>query len=228
VSTWYGTDLVTLVIAVPLLLIGIYYAKQGSIRGEFLRIGMLSYVLYNNMYYLFGTAYNRFFILYPLIFVLSAGALLSALVTIDTGRIAAQFRHGARMQWIAAWMFVLTVILLANALGEYIPFLLSGQVPQIIADTSLNTSLVAVCDLTLWVPLLVLGGVWLLQSHPWGYIISGLILVSTGVYFIGLVAATWYQELAGIPGFMPLWIALAAGSLAAFAALLAAMKSMES
>jgi uncharacterized membrane protein YiaA len=229
-GTWYGTDVVTLVIAVPLLLIGIYYAQRGSFRAELLRIGMLAYVLYNNMYYLFGTAYNRFFILYPLIFVLSAGALLSALATIDAGRIAAQFRHGARMKWIAAWMFVLTAILLANALGEYIPFVLEGKIPQVISDTGLNTSLVAICDLTLWVPLLVLGGVWLLRSRPWGYIISALILVSTGIYCIGLAAATWYQDLAGIPGvmtFMPLWIALAALSLVSSAALLAALKPEE-
>ncbi len=229
-GTWYGTDVVTLVIAVPLLSIGIYSAQRGSFRGELLRIGMLYYVLYNNMYYLFGTAYNRFFLMYPLIFVLSAGALLSALVMIDAGRIAAHFRPGAWMKWIAAWMFVLTAILLANALGEYIPFVMAGKIPQVTLDTGLNTSLVAICDLTLWVPLLVLGGAWLLRSRPWGYIISALILVSTGIYSIGLAAATWYQDLAGIPGvmtFMPLWIALAAGSLISFVVLLAALKPEE-
>lgn len=226
-GTWYGTDVVTLVIAVPLLLIGIYYAQRGSIRGELLRIGMLYYVLYNNMYYLFGTAYNQFFIVYPLIFVLSVSALLSALVMIDAGRLAAHFRPGAWMKWIAAWMFVLTAILLANALGEYIPFVLDGKVPQVISDTGLNTSLVTICDLTLWVPLLVLGGAWLLRSRPWGYIISALILIPTGIYCIGLAAATWYQDLAGIPGvmtFMPLWIALAAASLVSSTVLLAAPK----
>lgn len=228
--TWHGTDVVTLAIAVPLLLTGIWYAQRGSLRGELLRIGMLYYVLYNTMYYLFGTSYNRFFPLYPLVLVLSSGALLSALLTIDAGRIAAQFRPGARTRWIAAWMFVLSAILLANALGEYIPFLLSGQVPQIIADTGLHTSLVAICDLALLVPLLLLGGVWLLRSRPWGYIIAALVLISFGVYAIGLAAATWYQNLAGIPGVMasmPLWIALAAGSLAASAALLAGVKSEE-
>ena len=226
-ATWHGTDVVTLFIAVPLLLIAVYYAQRGSCRGELLRIGMLFYVLYNNMYYLFGTAYNGFFLLYPFIFVLSAGALVSALLTIDAERIAAHFRPGARMKGIAAWMFLLTAILLANALGEYIPFVLSGKVPQVTLDTGLNTSLVAICDLTLWVPLLVLGCAWLLRSRPWGYIIAALILVSTGIYCIGLAAATWYQDLAGIPGVMasmPLWIALAAGSLVSSAALLAAVK----
>lgn len=226
-ATWHGTDVVTLFIAVPLLLIAIYSAQRGSCRGGLLRIGVLFYVLYNNMYYLFGTAYNGFFLMYPLIFVLSAGALVAALLTIDAERIATQFRPGAWMKWIAAWMFVLTAILLANALGEYIPFVLSGKLPQVTLDTGLNTSLVAICDLTLWVPLLVLGGAWLLRSGPWGYIVSALILVSTGIYCIGLAAATWYQDLAGIPGVMtsmPLWIALAAGSLVSSAVLLAAVK----
>ncbi|MDD1719581.1 MAG: hypothetical protein LUQ25_05950 [Methanoregulaceae archaeon] len=230
VGTWHGTDLVTLMIAVPILLVGIYYARQGSCRGWLLWIGMLYYVLYNNMYYLFGTAFNRFIIVYELLLVLSAGALLSALVAIDAGRIAAHLRPGGWTKWIAGWMFVLAAILLANALSEYIAFLRDGQVPQIIADTGLQTDLVAICDMTLWVPLLLLGGVWLLRSRPWGYIVSPLILVSAGVYFIGLVAATWFQDIAGIPGamtFMPLWIALAAGSLVSSAAFLAALKSPE-
>lgn len=230
-GTWYGTDIVTLVIAVPLLLIAIYSARRGSLRGELLRIGMLYYVLYNNMYYLFGTAYNGFIIMYALIFVLAAGALLAALATIDAGGIAAQFRPAARMKWIAAWMFVLTAILLANALGGYIAFLHNGQVPEILADTGLHTDLVAICDLTLWVPLLILGGTGLLQSRPWGYIVSALILIPIGIYSIGLAAATYYQYLAGIPGamtFMPLWITLAAGSIISSAALLAALNPRES
>jgi hypothetical protein len=188
---------------------------------------MLYYILYNNMYYVFGTAYNWFVILYEIIFVLSAGALLSLLVKADADRIAAHFRPGGWTKWIAGWMFVLAAILLANAFGEYIAFLRDGQVPQIIHDTGLQTDLVAICDMALWVPLLLLGGLWLLRSRPWGYIVSALILVSAGVYFVGLVAATWYQELGGIPGamtFMPLWIALATGSLVSSVVLLAAMK----
>lgn len=230
-GTWHGTDIVTLFIAVPLLLTGIYLAQKGSLRGGLLRIGALYYVLYNNMFYLFGAAYNGFFLLYILILVLSAGALLSSLVTIDAGRIAAHFRPGVRMKGIAAWMVVLAAIVLANALVEYIRFLRDGQVPQVIADTGLQTDMVAICDLALWVPLLLLGGVWLLRSRPWGYIVSATILVSSGVYCVGLVAAAWSQEIAGIPGamtFMPLWIALAAGSLLSSAALLAALEPGES
>src|SRR5688572_22737629 len=53
-ATWFGNDWVTLVAAVPLLVVALVLASRGSTRGLLLWLGMLGYAVYNCAYYLFG------------------------------------------------------------------------------------------------------------------------------------------------------------------------------
>src|SRR5688572_19998748 len=70
-ATWFGNDLVTLTLAVPLLLMGLVGATRGSVRGLLLWLGMIGYALYNYAFYLFGAALNAFFPLYVAALVLA-------------------------------------------------------------------------------------------------------------------------------------------------------------
>src|SRR5688572_8948987 len=60
-ATWFGNDWVTLVVAIPLLCIGVVRAATGSVRGLLLWLGLIGYALYNYTFYLFGAALNAFF-----------------------------------------------------------------------------------------------------------------------------------------------------------------------
>ena len=60
-SGWYGNDLVTLMVAVPLLVVALIFSMRGSQRAHLVWLGMLDYMLYNYAFYLFGTAFNGFF-----------------------------------------------------------------------------------------------------------------------------------------------------------------------
>jgi hypothetical protein len=44
---WFGNDLVTMVVAIPLLVVSTVLAVRGSRRGTLIWIGMLAYTLYN-------------------------------------------------------------------------------------------------------------------------------------------------------------------------------------
>src|SRR5687767_1322755 len=57
-ATWFGNDWVTLILAVPLLIVAIIMANGGSRRGQLVWLGMLGYAFYNYAYYLFGAALN--------------------------------------------------------------------------------------------------------------------------------------------------------------------------
>ena len=46
-AVWQGNDLVTLVVAVPLLIVGLILSLRGSVRGHFIWLGMLWYMVYN-------------------------------------------------------------------------------------------------------------------------------------------------------------------------------------
>src|ERR1700687_4804552 len=82
-ATWFGNDWVTLVAAVPLLVIALLMARRGFVRGLLLWFGLIEYAVYNYAYYLFGTALNAFFLLYVVAFVLSAVTLILALSRLD-------------------------------------------------------------------------------------------------------------------------------------------------
>ncbi|MFN2195339.1 MAG: hypothetical protein ACK2UW_04365, partial [Anaerolineales bacterium] len=61
-SQFIGNDYVTLLVAVPLLTLGLWLAARGSGRGQLVWLGVLHYMLYNYAFYLFGAAFNAFFL----------------------------------------------------------------------------------------------------------------------------------------------------------------------
>lgn len=63
-AAWYGNDLVTLLLVVPLLAWSLYATRRGSPRAQLLWLAMLGYAVYNYAYYLFGAALNTFFPVY--------------------------------------------------------------------------------------------------------------------------------------------------------------------
>ena len=66
-----GNDLITLVIAVPLLALAMLWARRGSQCAQLVWMGALGYMLYNYIFYLYGAAMNRFFLVYVALVTLS-------------------------------------------------------------------------------------------------------------------------------------------------------------
>ncbi|MDD5482009.1 MAG: hypothetical protein PHR64_03680, partial [Candidatus Shapirobacteria bacterium] len=63
-------DYVTFLIAVPLLIIALFWANKNSLTGRFVLAGTLAYFLVTYLFYLMMAMYNALFLLY--IFLLSA------------------------------------------------------------------------------------------------------------------------------------------------------------
>src|SRR5689334_2249532 len=70
-AAFRGNDLITLTIAVPGLIIALLMAQRGSARGQLIEMGLLAYMLYNYVFYLYGAAFNRFFLMYVALVALS-------------------------------------------------------------------------------------------------------------------------------------------------------------
>jgi hypothetical protein len=71
-ATWYGNDWLTLIVAVPLLLMSSVVAGRGSARAFLLWAGAVGYAVYNYAFYLLGAALNAFFPVYVVCVVLAA------------------------------------------------------------------------------------------------------------------------------------------------------------
>jgi hypothetical protein len=68
-------------------------------------------------------------------------------------------------------------------------------------------------DLTLLIPFMVVGAVWLLQRRPWGYVLAAIITVKGSAYTLVLAVGSLSAANAGIPSVsteIPIWVFLTA------------------
>lgn len=90
-TTWLGNDAVTLFLAVPILLAAMVFGMRGSRMAALVWLGVLDYMLYNYAFYLFGAAFNVYFLVYAALLALSIFALIFGLVGLDVTALSRQF-----------------------------------------------------------------------------------------------------------------------------------------
>ena len=183
-----GGDLVTLVVAVPLLIASLIGSMRGSPRAQLIWIAMLGYMLYNYAFYLFAAAFNVFFLIYVALFSLPIFALISALARMDVDAIGRQFRAATPVKWISAYMLFFAFVLGGMWIAQTLGFVASGKVPQVILDSGQSTSIVFALDLSLLVPGLVLGAILLWQRRSWGYLLAAVMMIKATTYALALIA----------------------------------------
>jgi hypothetical protein len=219
-AAWYGNDLVTLIVAVPLLAWSLAATRRGSPRAELLWYSMLGYAVYNYAYYLFGAALNWFFPLYVALFSLPVIGLVLALGNLDARAVAGWFAPRPPVRWIGGYMLFIGVGLTIAWTAQWAMFLAAGTEPSIGVGAF---QLVAAMDLSFMVPWFVLGAVLLLRHAPWGYVVAPIILVKGATYTLVLTATSTMAALRGVEGTVeqiPVWaLWTAVGGIAAWALL---------
>ena len=170
-------------------------------------MGALDYMLYNYAFYLFGTAFNAFFLIYVALLGLSILALIFGLVNLDVNRISQQFRERTPVKWIGGYFLFVAFGLSMIYVMQSISFIFTEQLPPIIQISGHPTSIVFALDLTLLVPWLVLGALWLMRRQPWGYVIAGILSVKGPLYTLVLAVNSVLVLRAGLSATneLPLW-----------------------
>ena len=193
-----GGDLVTLLVAVPLLVASLVLVARGSIRAIPVWIGVLFYTLYMYAYAVFGATFNDAFLLHIAAFSLSMFALACALPAIDLDAVAKEFvgNRWAKAVGIfmavvgigqgALWVFVVVRNAVSGELIENIP--VSGQ------------HLVFALDLSLLVPMLIVSGVLLARRRPSGFLLGTAMAVMGAITQLNLNVAAIFQANADVEG----------------------------
>lgn len=156
-SSWYGNDLVTLIVATPLFIGALIGARRGSRRAGLVWMGILAYTLYNYAFYLFGAAFNSLFLVYVVLFTLSGFALVFGLAALDVEALADRVQSGLPARAIAAYM--VGVVLGGFYTVLSLQYVATGQIPAMIDAVGLHTNLIAALDLSMVVSVALLGGV---------------------------------------------------------------------
>ena len=112
-------------------------------------------------------------------------------------------------------------------LMQSIGFIVTGQLPAIVSISGHPTNMVFALDLTLLIPWLAVGAVWLMKRQPWGYVVAGILSIKGPLYTLVLAVNSLLVVRAGISqtSELPLWGTLTVLGLIAGALLFGNMKS---
>ncbi|HUO99224.1 MAG TPA: hypothetical protein VMU01_11175 [Rhizomicrobium sp.] len=208
-----GTDLVTLILGVPLLVTGMVLTMRGSARGILFWIGMLEYMLYTFVYFLLGAQMNELFLVYAAICALSLLAVISAMNNAWLTSIGSTFRRSTPARRVSLFMFLFAAVLAALWTYLWHRTIFEG------ADAGMPAEafhLIASVDLTIFVPIVLVVAAMLWRRTPMGYAQATSVMVMSTIYPLVLIASAPFQANAGVEGAwttVPLWAAMSAGSL---------------
>jgi len=209
-----GQDLLTLA-AVPVLVGAAHRARSGSTSAVLVWTGLLAYVWYTYVGAAFGYHFNQLLLVYIAIASLTGTAILSVLRHIDVDDIPAHFDGDEPRRSVAAFLVFVATMLTIIELTENLRFLLTGTVPTAVSNAGGVTFFPYVLDLGVVVPLSLLGAVSLWQRRPWGYVVSGVLLIKATTMGLALLAMNGVSALAGAPtdGLTLFYAVLAGGAM---------------
>lgn len=194
-----GADVVTIVLAIPLLVGALARYRRGSTRGALLLAGALTFFLYVCATNAMSVAYNGLFLLYVAIFSLSFFAWFSMITAIQP--IAARFPASLPYRGLATFLLLCGLLTGFVWLEPMVGALLRGMQPDLLDHYT--TMVTEALDLALIVPSCFLAGVMLWRRDPRGLGVAVPLLVLLLLVGPAVAAMTWFQVADGIVFTLP-------------------------
>lgn len=170
-----ASDLVTLLLAIPLLSFAAILSLRGSLKGRLLLTGTLGYFLYTYMSYSFLWNYNPLFIVYVVLMSTSMFALILSMMSFEIDRIPSMFKEELPVKFLAGFQFFIALMIGLLWLGKIIPSLATGAIP--LGLEHYTTLVIQAMDLGFIVPIALISGVLLLKRKPFGYLFTSIIII---------------------------------------------------
>lgn len=188
-----GQDILSVIGAAPLLAIGLWLARRGSLVGLFLWAGMLFYAAYTYFFMVVG-AVTPLLPAYVAIVALGTYGLLALLFRLDVEAVAHRFSGRTPRRWVAGYFLAVVGLFMVLWGG-----LVSTSLAEGTGLDPVQHQVVAI-DLTILLPVLLYAGVQLWRGAASGYVLGGLLLVKTAatsftLAFNGTLAMLWNAEL---------------------------------
>lgn len=190
-----GTDVVTLVLGIPLLVVATIRYRRGSMRGALLLLGALAWFAYVYATYSLSVAFNELFLVYVALFSASLFAFVLLWRALDPSRLAARVPDVVRRRTAALMIASGALTLLVWSL-PLVAGLISGEPPKLLdASTTMVTDAL---DLAVITPSALIAGRLLRRREPLGYLVAAPLLVLLLVLAPAIVAQTVSQLAVGI------------------------------
>lgn len=186
-----ASDLITLIVGVPLLLASSYFTSRGSFKAKLLFTGTLGYFLYTYMSYTFLWMYNPLFLIYVALMSLSFYAFVIMMTSFELSSIVTHFKEGLPVRYIGGFQVFIGVMLLLLWLGKIIPTISYDNVLAVTAPVGLEhytTLVIQGMDLGFIVPTAFLSGILIIKRKPLGYLLSAVVTLK-GITMLTAITA---------------------------------------
>lgn len=180
-------DYVTLFVAVPLLLISLFFARKGSLKGRFVLAGVLNYFLVTYLFYLTMAMYNAMFLAYVVLLSASFFALVLTILSLDISALPKLYNHKAPLKFTGSFLMFMATAIAMLWLGIVVPPLLNHKIVPV--ETAHYTTLIVQgFDLSLMLPASFLAGFLLLKKNAYGYMMANVTILFLPLLMLALIA----------------------------------------
>ena len=177
-------DWVSLVVVMPLFILGIYRYRRGQFKGQLLLAALFTYLAYIYAIGVMGNAFNSMFLVWTALFSTGLFGLVLTLSGIDIAALPKKLAANFPRKSLAVYIIVVGIILLLQYLSEVISAYITGKPP--VSLDHYTTLELASLELGIMIPLHLAAGVLLWKMRVWGYLMAILLAFTAGMVFIGL------------------------------------------
>lgn len=218
-------DIITLVLGIPFLLLSLFLARKGLIKGRLLLAGVLGYFLITYTMYTFIAMYNRLFIVYVALISFSFFAFILTILSFDINKIPTYFNIKLPLKLISSSLIFITSMVGLLWLSRVIPTLINGTIP---VEVEHGTTLpVQALDLCIFLPSIFLSALLLLKRKPLGYLLGSISTFTLVFIMSALLSKGISLLLAGMPGTLPMIIMMSLFDLLAVASSFLIIKNIQ-
>lgn len=182
-------DYVTLLVAVPAVLVLWRLAARGSLTARLLWHGAVFYFAYTYTIAAFMVRFNNLFLVYTTTLACSIFALLGSLSGLNRSFEPRLFDAG---RWprrgVITLLLAIVVVFVTLWLFDIVPALLEGTEPESLAESGTPTNGVEVIDLSFLLPGVSLVAYWVWRAEVRGYVLATGLLSYTALLGLALVA----------------------------------------
>jgi hypothetical protein len=196
IGSMQGTALVLLVVTVPVLAVSMALVGRGVSVAVIGWLGALGSIAYQSVLFLVGTPFNAFFFLYVAMLSLSIWALVALVARMPIARLAEEVGARAPVRLVAGYLLINAALYLGLWLQATVPAVLSAEPPAFLVGTGMTTGPVQILDLAFTLPLMALGAILLLRRRPWGYMLTGALLVMLAIETASIGVDQWFGHAA--------------------------------
>jgi hypothetical protein len=198
-----ATDVVTLGLGIPLLIASALGTARGSRAGRILWLGAMGFLLYDYGMYALAVRWQPLFLAYLALFGLSLYGTIIGFTRTDPVLVSPGPHTRLARKSVTAYLFGVALVVAAVWLSEEIGATTRGTPPKSVLEFEGPTNIVHVFDLAIVLPAMVIAGVLLLRRRPWGFVLSGVLLVKAATIGLWVLLMMWFMAGAGYPVLLP-------------------------